>query len=412
MKLHILWKAVSSHLFLWPTACEWHCTSCKRQVHHIFACHICERQDDHIFSYDQQQVSIALLVKCSLITCSPMTNSLWVTLHICERQESVSSHVFLWPTWTSESKWHCTFCERQSHHIFSYDQQQVSDSDITHFVKAVSSHLFLWPTVCVWHCTFYEMQSHHIFSYDQQLVSCIACFVKGCLIKSFPMINRKCVTLHILWKVVTSSYLLWPTGGEWHCTFCEWLWSHLIFFYDQQKVNDIITHFVNGCLITLLLTTNSEWVTLHILSKAVSSHLLIWLVGCEWHCTFCERLSHHWHVFSYDKQEVSDIAHFVKGCLITSFPMTLNSEWVTLCILWKAVSLHLFLQPKVVRANFAHLVKGSLIASLSMTNRLWVTLHILWKAVSSHCFLWLTGCEWHCNFLFSWDVFLWPTESE
>ncbi len=47
--LHILWKAwVSSHLFLWPTVCEWYFT----------------------------------FVKASLIISFPMTNRKWVTLHI------------------------------------------------------------------------------------------------------------------------------------------------------------------------------------------------------------------------------------------------------------------------------------------------------------------------------------------
>jgi len=103
--LHILWKAVSSHLFLWPTGSEWHCTCCERQSHHIF-------------SYDKQWVSdIAHFVKGSLMTSFPMTNSLWVTLHILWK--AVSSYLFLLPT---GSVWHCTFCERQPHHIFSYDQ--------------------------------------------------------------------------------------------------------------------------------------------------------------------------------------------------------------------------------------------------------------------------------------------------
>ena len=30
-------KAVSSHLFLWPTASEWCCTFCERHAHHIFS---------------------------------------------------------------------------------------------------------------------------------------------------------------------------------------------------------------------------------------------------------------------------------------------------------------------------------------------------------------------------------------
>jgi len=175
--LHILWKSVSSHLFLWPTASQWHCKFCERQPHHIL-------------SYDQQAVSdIAHYVNNSLITSLPMTNSLWVTLHILWKV--VLSHIFLWPT---ASEWHYMFCERQlqSHHIFSYDSQQ-QVSDVAHSVK----------------------DSHHIFSYDQQEVSDIVHFVKGSLIYLF----------------------LWPTGSKWHCTFCE-RQSYHFSYYDQQAVSD------------------------------------------------------------------------------------------------------------------------------------------------------------------------------
>ena len=167
-----------------------------------------------------------------------MANREWVTLQILWKL--ISSHLFLWPT---GSKWHCIFCERQSHHIFSYDQQPVSD------IAYVSSHLFLWPTASEWHCKFCKRQSHHIFPYDYWTAS-------------------------------------------------------------------------------------------------------------EWHFAFCESSSHH--IFSYDQQLVSDIAHFVKDSFITSFPMA-NSLWVTL--------------------------HCSLITSSLMTNSLWVTLHILWKTVSLHLFL-------------------------
>ena len=356
-------KAVSSHLFPWPTASEWHCTFHERQSHHIY-------------SYDQQRVSdIAHFVKGSLITSTPMMNRLWVTLHISWK--AVSSHLFLWPT---ACEWHCTFCERQSHHIFSYDQQRVSDianfvegSLITSFPmtdrkwailhilwKAASSHLFLWPTASEWHYTFCERESHHIFSYDQwKVVSDI--IVESSLITSFPMTNSKSVTLHILWKAISSHLFLWPTVGEWHCTFCE-RQSHHIFSYGQQGVSDI-AHFGKGrSLITSFPMTNSLWVTLHILWKAVSSHLLLWPTACEWHCTFYERQSHH--IFSYDQQQVSDIAQFCER-----------------------QSHHIFSYDQQLVSDIAHFVKDSLITSFHMTNREWVTLHTLWEAVSSHLFL-------------------------
>ena len=61
------------------------------------------------------------------------------------------------------------FCERHdSHHIFSYEQQGVSD--IAYFVKSS-----LITSV----------------SYDEQPVSDITHFVKGVLIASLPMTNRE-----------------------------------------------------------------------------------------------------------------------------------------------------------------------------------------------------------------------------
>ena len=249
--LHILWRTVSSHIFLWPTASEWYYTICEG----------------------------------SLITAFPLTGS----------------------------EWHCTFCESKSHPMINSEWGTL---DI--LWQAVSSHLFLWPTAGGWHCTFCEMQSNHIFSYDQQLVRDIAQFVKGnlitsfpmtnrqwalmlhiflegSLIKSFPMTNRKWVTLHILWKAVS---------------------SHL--FLYQQWVSDM------GCF----------W-------NAVSSHLFLWhwTVG-GWHCTFCEMQSNH--IFSYDQQLVRDIAHFVKDNLITSFPVT-NRQWaLVLHIFFERQSHHIF----------------------------------------------------------------------
>ena len=418
--LHICqWKAVSSHLLQWPTASESHCTFCERQSHHIFYddqqavsdIHtFCERQSHHIFPCDQQEVSdIALFVKGSLITSFPVTNRKWVTLHILWK--AASSHLFLWPT---ASEWHCRFCERQSHHTCSYDQQQVSMTlHILWLEKAVSSHFFLWTTGSEWPCTFCERQSHHIFSNNQQRVSDTAHFVKGNIITSFSMTNSEWVTLHILWKAVSSHLCLWPTGSEWHCTFCE-RQSHHILFYDQQRVSDT-AKFVKGSLITSFPMTNSKWVTFHILWKAVPSHLFLWPTGSVWYCTFCERQSDH--IFSYDQQEVSDIEHFVRGSLITSFPMT-DRKWVTLHFLWKAVSSHLFLWPTACEwhctfcerqshhifsygqqqvSDIALFVQGSLFTSFPMTNREWVTLHILFKSVSSHLFLWPIGSEWYCT---------------
>ena len=188
--LHTVWKAVVT-LIQWtpfPIASEWHCTSCEGQPHYItnrlwvVNCTFCKSQSHHIFSicmYVQQVVS---------------------TLHISWR--AFLSYFFLWPIGSEQ---HCTFCEWHSHHIFSitnskwvtpyiwwksvssyfsYDQQLVSD--IAHDERE-SHHLFLWstdsewhwtlcerqshmyicngPTGSEWHCTFWERQSHHLFSY-------------------------------------------------------------------------------------------------------------------------------------------------------------------------------------------------------------------------------------------------------
>ncbi len=94
--LHISWKAVSSYLFLWPTASEWHCTFEIQAVSSDPHCH-------HLFSYDQQWVSvIACFVQGNLMTSFPMTNSLWVILHILH--QPVSLCLFPWPT---ACEWHC-----------------------------------------------------------------------------------------------------------------------------------------------------------------------------------------------------------------------------------------------------------------------------------------------------------------
>ena len=209
---------------------------------------------------------IAHFVKGSLITPFSITNSKWMTFHILWK--AVSSHLLLWPT---ASEWHCTFGERQSHHIFSYENSK-------------------WVTLDIW------WKAIHIISCDQQSVSDIAHFVTGSLITSCSMTNSlEWVTLHILWKAISSHLFLWPTASE------------------------CIGHFMKGSLITSFPMTNRQWVTLHILWKAALSHISPWIkvcewhctflkcsliksfpwpTGCKWHCTFYERKSYH--IFSYD----------------------------------------------------------------------------------------------------------------
>ena len=109
--------------------------------------------------------------------------------------------------------------------------------------------------------------------------------------------------------------------------------------------------FVEGSLMTPFNMSNSLWVTLHTLWKAVSLYFFLWPTASEKYCTF------------------------LKDSPITSFPMT-NSKWVTLKIF----------------------VESSLTTPFSMTNSLWVTWHILWMAVSSYFLLWPTVCEQYCTF--------------
>ena len=259
--LQILWRH-SHHIFSYdqPTASEWHCIFCEWQSHYMFsydpqgvsvtvahfvkgvsflwltACEWCctfhKKQSHHIFPHGQQRVGdISHFVKGSLITCSPMTKREWVTLHIWSM--TVSSFPMTNSKWVDNS-----FHKRQSHHIFSYDQQQVSD---------------------------------------------ISYFLKGSLITSFPMTNSKWVTLHIMWKALASFHM---TNSEWVYIVHFVKGSLIASFHmtNSEWVN--IAHFVKGSLNASFHMTNSEWVTFHILWKAVSSHPVLWPTVCEWHCTF------------------------------------------------------------------------------------------------------------------------------
>ena len=231
-------------------------------------------------------MSLHIFVKGSLIVSFPMTNRLWVIWHFI-----VSSHLFIWPT----------DCEYIAHF----------------FWRAFSSHGFLWPTASEWHCIhtpFCESQSHCIFSYYQQGVSNIAHFVKGNLIMYFPMTNRLWAILNILSKATSLHSFFWPTASEWYCTF---LWKAV-------------------SLNPFLWPTGSEWHCIF-LWKAVSYHFL-WLTACEQPCTFWWKASsfpmtnREWvtfhicenHIFFYDPQRVSDIAHLWKSHL---FLWPTGCEW-------------------------------------------------------------------------------------
>jgi hypothetical protein len=81
---------------------------------------------------------------------------------------------------------------------------------------------------------------------------------------------------------------------------------------------------------------------------------------------FCGRQSHL--IFSHDKQQVSDIAHFVKGSLITSFFPITNSKQVTLHIFVKGSLINIISYDQQEVSDIAHFVEGSLI-TFPMTNR-------------------------------------------
>jgi len=196
-----------------------------------------------------------------------------------------------------------------------------------------------------WVAHLWKVVSLH-FPYDQQDVSDIALFVKGNLIKSIPITNRKWVTLHILWKALNTSFPM--TNREWVALYILWKAVSSNFSHHKQEVSDI-SYFVKSSLTFFLLTT-----------------------GSEQHCTFCKRQCHH--IFSYDQQLVSDIAH-----------------------LWRQ-SHHIFSFDQQGVSHIAHFVTGSLITSFPMTNSLCVILHILWQAVSSPLLLWPTASKWHCTF--------------
>ena len=178
----------------------------------------------YYLSSDQQQVSdIADFMKGSLITSFPITNSKWVKLQILSKGvlsclflcqigsewhyiycEGILITSFLWPT---GSERHCILCGGRWPHIFSYDQQFVSD--ITHFVK-------------------YSL--HCIFSNDQQEVSNIAHLVKVSQITFFCDQQEVSKIVHFV-EGHLITLVLWPTAGGWHCTLWKAVWS--IFSYDQ-----------------------------------------------------------------------------------------------------------------------------------------------------------------------------------
>ena len=113
------------------------------------------------------------------------------------------------------------------------------------------------------------------------------------------------------------------------------------------------------------------WVTL----KSCSIYFSLSLIVCEQHWRFWWRAVSS--CLSYYQQGVSGIVHFMKGSLITSFPIT-NSQWVVFHILWKGSLIFSYDQQAV--SDIAYFVKGSLMTLITSS------------------LLWPIACEWHCTF--------------
>ena len=306
--LHFFLIAMSWHLVLWPTECEWHNSHCTFfwkaiSLHHLV---------------------LWLLQNVSYIAHFSEGN---VICHMSCNQQNVSDIAH--------------FSEMQSQsYMLSYDQQQVSDITETqsHHILSynpaslwVTLHSFLKGNVIIscpmansWWVT--KLHIAHFKDIDKLILYCpitnrkwetLHIFLKGNLIASCPMTNRKWVSLNkgnlitscpmnnSLW--VTLPYMLVKgnlitscptmTNSWWMTSHSVERQSHHIFYYDQQKVSDsscACLFLKGGNLITSCAMANRKWVTLHILCKAIPSHLVLWPTVCEWHCTcFWKAISSH-----------------------------------------------------------------------------------------------------------------------
>lgn len=106
-----IWKANSSHLALWPIACEW-----------IFS----ESQFHHNFFYW-------------------WTVGMWHKLHICGIPVNIDATYMLWPI---ECEWHNPFSENQFHCILFCGQQDVSN--IGFFQLTRYHDIILWLIDCMY----------------------------------------------------------------------------------------------------------------------------------------------------------------------------------------------------------------------------------------------------------------------
>ena len=163
-------QTVSSDLISWPIVGKWQCISVKQSLY-------------------------------------IHTNSKWVTVPFsilfCQ---AVWSHLILWPT---DGEWHCHLLSAsQSDHMTTASKWQAPSC------QAVSWYVTLWLTGSEWHYS--SRQSHDMWSYDQQGVSD---FLPGTLIISHPTVTNSLwvtVPFFMLCSLSTSHPVTdrkWVTGG-------------------------------------------------------------------------------------------------------------------------------------------------------------------------------------------------------
>ena len=140
-----------------------------------------------------------------LISSFPIMNSLWVTFHIL--WQAVSSHLCILPV----CEWHCTFCERQFHHILACDQQQVSEVPYFCQKQSHARHLFLWPTASEWYCTFLDyILSNLYLAYQYILFIYISKWACCHIFSMSSLYNFIIIDCKISFQF-THSYLVWSS---------------------------------------------------------------------------------------------------------------------------------------------------------------------------------------------------------
>ena len=174
----------------------------------------------------------------------------------------------------------------------------------------------------------------------------------------YCLMKAVCEWCSIWWSAVLAQQ---STGSEWYFSAVIQVgkWPHVHHMTNRKWVN--VQLWTDLSFQSLM---DREWVIQqHILWKAV---WFLWPTASEWHCTICERKSDC--IFSYDQQEVSDIAH-----------------------LWKTVwsHLHMYSHDEQLVSDIANFVKGSLITPCS-----------LWPTACEWC---CGFCEWQSNYMFSYD---------